>query len=209
MTTLRADTVSRPGETAKGVSAKRDDSARHPPAKRTRKREFLDEMQSLVPWSELVSVVEPHAPRARTGRPPFAVEVMLRIHYLQQWFGLSDQSMEEALRDVPLYRQFARLPDDSRVPDESTILRFRHRLREHDLTADLLRRVSDNLQARGLVLRTGVAVDAALVCAPRSTKTAPAEHHPERTEENTSGARDSAAEPRSAEEDPAAREAMP
>lgn len=71
---------------------------------KTRKREFLDEMNRVVPWPALVAVVEPHAPRAKTGRPPFAIETMLRIHYLQQWFGLSDPAMEAALHDVPLYR---------------------------------------------------------------------------------------------------------
>ena len=79
--------------------------------KKTRKREFLDEMERVVPWSALVQIVEPHCPRAKTGRPPFAIETMLRIHYLQQWFGLSDPAMEEALHDVPLYREFARPGD--------------------------------------------------------------------------------------------------
>ena len=75
--------------------------------KRTRKREFLDEMNLVVPWSDLVGLVQPHAPAGKTGRPPFAVETMLRIHFMQQWFGLSDPAMEEALHDVPLYCQFA------------------------------------------------------------------------------------------------------
>src|SRR5215213_1452834 len=97
--------------------------------RKTRKREFLEEMERVVPWAALVQIVEPHYPRAKTGRPPFAVETMLRIHYLQQWFGLSDPAMEEALHDVPLYREFAGLGDGvSRLPDETTILRFRHLL---------------------------------------------------------------------------------
>ena len=74
---------------------------------RTRKREFLDEMNLVVPWAELVALIEPHAPSGKTGRPPFAVTTMLRIHFMQQWFGLSDPAMEEALHDVPLYCQFA------------------------------------------------------------------------------------------------------
>ena len=77
--------------------------------KKTRKREFLEEMNRVVPWPVLVSIVEPYSPKARTGRPPFAIETMLRIHYLQQWFGLSDPAMEEALHDVPLYREFAQI----------------------------------------------------------------------------------------------------
>jgi IS5 family transposase len=76
--------------------------------RKTRKREFLEEMERVVPWAALVQIVEPHYPRAKTGRPPFGIETMLRIHYLQQWFGLSDPAMEEALHDVPLYREFAK-----------------------------------------------------------------------------------------------------
>ncbi len=148
--------------------------------KKTRKREFLDEMNRVVPWAALVAVVEPYAPRAKTGRPPFATLTMLRIHYLQQWFGLSDPAMEEALHDVPLYREFIGLGDSvSRLPDETTILRFRHLLEAHGLAADMLRLVNDILQARGLLLRTGTAVDATLIAAPSSTKNASGKRDPE------------------------------
>ena len=148
--------------------------------KKTRKREFLEEMERVVQWAALVQIVEPYCPRAKTGRPPFAVETMLRIHYLQLWFGLSDPAMEEALHDVPLYREFARLGDArSRLPDETTILRFRHLLERHDLAPDMLRLVNDLLQAKGLMLRTGTAVDATLVAAPSSTKNASGERDPE------------------------------
>ena len=148
--------------------------------KKTRKREFLDEMDRVVPWGALVQIVEPYSPRAKTGRPPFAIETMLRIHYLQQWFGLSDPAMEEGLHDVPLYREFAGLGDGaSRLPDETTILRFRHLLEAHDLAIDMLRVVNDILQAKGLMLRTGTAVDATLIAAPSSTKNAEGERDPE------------------------------
>src|SRR6476469_2833806 len=91
--------------------------------KRTRKREFLGEMSLVVPWTELVGLIRPHAPAGKTGRPPFAVETMLRIHFMQQWFGLSDPAMEEALHDVPVYLEFAGLSSGaSRIPDETTIL---------------------------------------------------------------------------------------
>ena len=96
--------------------------------KRTRKRAFLDEMNLVVPWAELVSLIAPHSPTrsAKGGRPPFAVETMLRIHFLQQWFNLSDPAMEEALYDTPMFREFAGLDmGEDRLPDESTILRFR------------------------------------------------------------------------------------
>ncbi|MGJ7522962.1 IS5 family transposase [Variovorax sp. LT1P1] len=148
--------------------------------KKTRKREFLDEMDRVVPWSALVQIVEPHSPRAKTGRPPLAIETMLRIHYLQQWFGLSDPAMEEALHDVPLYGEFAGLGDGvSRLPDESTILRFRHLLEAHNLAVDMLRVVNDILQAKGLLLRTGTAVNATLIAAPSPTKNAQGERDPE------------------------------
>lgn len=105
---------------------------------------------------------------------------MLRIHYLQQWFGLSDPAMEEALHDVPLYREFAGLGDSvSRLPGETTILRFRHLLEAHNLAADILRVVNDILQAKGLMLRTGTVVDATLISAPNSTKNAEGERDPE------------------------------
>jgi IS5 family transposase len=148
--------------------------------KKTRKREFLDEMDRVVPWDALVQVVEPYSPRASTGRPPFAIVTMLRIHYLQQWFGLSDPAMEESLHDVPLYREFAGLGDGaSRLPDETTILRFRHMLEAHDLALDMLRVVNDILQAKGLMLRTGTVVDATLISAPSSTKNAEGKRDPE------------------------------
>ena len=105
---------------------------------------------------------------------------MLRIHLLQQWFCLSYPAMEEALHDTPFFRNFAGLGDGAlRLPDESTILRFRHLLEEHDLAADMLRVVNDILQAKGLLLRAGTAVDATLIAAPSSTKNAGSKRDPE------------------------------
>ena len=148
--------------------------------KRTRKREFLEEMERVVPWAVLVQIVEPHYPRAKTGRPPFGIETMLRIHYLQQWFALSDPAMEEALHDMPVFREFAKLPEGTtRLPDETTILRFRHLLECHDLAVDMLRVVNDILQAKGLMMKKGTVVDATLIAAPSSTKNADGERDPE------------------------------
>ena len=93
--------------------------------KRTRKREFVAKMERVVPWVALVELVAPYAPDGKKGRPPFPVQTMLRLHFMQQWFTLSDQAMEAALHVVPLLREFAGLGWDSRLPDESTILRFR------------------------------------------------------------------------------------
>ena len=148
--------------------------------KRTRKREFLDEMQRVVPWAELIALIEPHYPKGKTGRPPMGIATMLRVHFLQQWFGLSDPAMEEALHDVPLYREFADLEGPMRrLPDESTILRFRHLLEEHGLAAPMFATVNRVLQAHGLTLKTGTVVDATLIAAPSSTKNSTGERDPE------------------------------
>lgn len=101
--------------------------------KRTRKREFLDEMERVVPWHALVDLIAPYAPQGKRGRPPFPVETMLRIHFMQQWFTLSDPAMEEALHDIALFREFGSLNWDTPLPDETTILRFRRLLEEHKL----------------------------------------------------------------------------
>jgi IS5 family transposase len=147
--------------------------------KKTRKREFLEEMERVVPWGVLVQIVAPHYPKSKTGRPPFAIETMLRIHYVQQWFALSDPAMEEALHDMPVFREFAKLDDAARLPDETTILRFRHLLEKHDLAVDMLRVVNDILQAKGLLMKKGTVVDATLIAAPSSTKNADGERDPE------------------------------
>jgi IS5 family transposase len=149
-------------------------------AKRTRRREFLDEMERVVPWGELVALVTPYLPEGKRGRPPFAPETMLRIHFMQQWFNLSDPAMEEALHDVPLFREFAGLGTwDDRLPDESTILRFRHVLEKHKLAPHMLHTVNELLTAKGLLLKSGTVVDATLIAAPSSTKNASGERDPE------------------------------
>ena len=148
--------------------------------KRTRKRAFLEEMGSVVPWAALVALVAPHYPKGSTGRPPMGIEVMLRVHFLQQWFSLSDPAMEEALHDTPLYREFIGLDGAmDRLPDESTILRFRHLLEKHDLGAAMLRIVNELLTQKGLMLKSGTVIDATLISAPSSTKNADGERDPE------------------------------
>ena len=138
--------------------------------KKTRKQVFLEQMDQVVPWATLVEVIAPYYPEGKTGRPPFSLQTMLRIHFLQQWFTLSDPGMEEAFFDTPLLREFAQLEEFSRLPDESTILRFRHRLEKYKLAEQILRVVNDILLACGLLLKTGTVVDATLIPAPSSTK---------------------------------------
>jgi IS5 family transposase len=148
--------------------------------KRTRKRKFLDEMNLVIPWTELLALIAPHAPAGKAGRPPFATEVMLRIHLLQQFFGHSDPAMEEALHDIPMYREFAHLDAGvTRLPDESTILRFRHPLEEHELGQQILATVNAQLIYPGQMLKTGTVVDATLISAPSSTKNDKGERDPE------------------------------
>ena len=151
--------------------------------KRARKRVFLGEMDLVVPWTELVGLIKPFAlggTSARGGRPPFAAKTMLRIDFLQQWFGLSDPAMEKALHDTPLYCEFARRdPGGARLPDESTILRLRHLLEEHKLSIQLMATINATLAAKGLMLKVGMLVDATLIAAPSSTKNSLGERDPE------------------------------
>lgn len=138
--------------------------------KKTRKREFLEQMDKVVPWGSLIELIAPFYPEGRTGRPPFALETMLRTHFLQQWFTLSDPGMEEAFFDTPLYREFAKLEEFGRMPDETTILRFRRRLEKHKLAQQIFDTVNDVLTQRGLMLKAGTVVDATIIAAPCSTK---------------------------------------
>lgn len=136
-------------------------------------------MSLVVPWTALLSLIAPHAPRAKTGRPPFELPTMLRIHFLQQWFGLSDLAMEEALFDAPLFRDFVGLSSVERIPDRVSILRFRHLLEEHQLAPQILAVVNATLADKGLMLKSGTVVDATLIAAPSSTKNKDGERDPE------------------------------
>lgn len=148
--------------------------------KKTRREKFLEEMQQVVPWGKLLAVVEPHYPKAGNGRPPLGLEKMLRIYFLQQWFSLSDPAMEDALYDIESLRRFVGIEfGQDEVPDETTILRFRHLLERHQLTRKLFKKVNQHLEHQGLLLREGTIVDATIVNAPRSTKNASGKTDPE------------------------------
>jgi IS5 family transposase len=124
-----------------------------------------------VSWQKFISLIEPHYSKGKMGRPPFPIATMLRIRFMQQWFSLSDPAMEEALHDIPLYREFVQLGNGmALLPDESTILRFRHLLEAHKPAAQMFAAVNDLLQAKGLTLKAGSAIDATLIQAPSSTK---------------------------------------
>ena len=146
----------------------------------TRRERFLAEMDAVIPWSRLVRLIEPHYPKAGQGRQPLGLEKMLRIYFLQQWFNLSDPQAEDAIYDSESMRRFARVElGDEVVPDESTILRFRHLLEQHGLTHAIFDAVADLLEERRLLLRSGTIVDATIIAAPCSTKNASARRDPE------------------------------
>ena len=148
-------------------------------AKKARKQMLLQQMDQVVPWAAFVELIAPYYPEGLKGRIPFSLMTMLRIHFMQQWFTLSDPAMEEAFFDTPLYREFAQLEEFARLPDESTILRFRHWLEKYKLAAKILETVNQLLTERGLLLKAGTAVDATLIAAPTSTKNKDRSRDPE------------------------------
>ena len=148
--------------------------------KTTRRERFLAEMNAVIPWARLTALIEPHYPRAGDGRQPMPLERMLRIYFMQQWFNLSDPGAEEALYDSNSMRRFAgiELADDD-VPDETTILRFRHLLEKHKLTEAIFAEVRTLLEERRLLLKSGTIVDATIIEAPTSTKNTDGKRDPE------------------------------
>jgi IS5 family transposase len=146
----------------------------------TRREQFLSEMDGVLPWAELVALIAPHYPQAGRGRQPLGLEKMLRIYFLQQWFDLSDPQAEDAIYDSESMRRFVGVTlSEDVVPDETTILRFRHRLEEHQLTEAIFALVRGLLEARGLLVKAGTIVDATIVAAPSSTKNTKQERDPE------------------------------
>ena len=147
--------------------------------KKTRREVFLEEMEQVVPWKVLLKIIEPHYPVAGRGRRPYALESMLRVHLMQNWFALSDPAMEEALYEIASLRSFAHLSLNEPIPDETTILNFRHMLEANDLAEDMLKVVNALLAKKGLLLKRGSIVDATIIAAPSSTKNAEGERDPE------------------------------
>jgi len=146
----------------------------------TRRERFLAEMDAVIPWERLAALIEPHHPNTGKGRPPHDLERMLRIYFLQQWFNLSDPQAEDAIYDSESMRRFARVElGDDKIPDESTILRFRHRLEQNGLTEAIFEAVKDLLAEQRLTLRAGTIVDATIIAAPSSTKNATGTRDPE------------------------------
>jgi IS5 family transposase len=146
----------------------------------TRRERFLCEMDAVIPWPTLLALITPHYTVAGRGRRPLPLETMLRVYFLQQWFDLSDPQAEDMLYDSEAMRRFARVElGEDTVPDESTILRFRHLLEQHQLTAAMFDAVKALLTEKRLLLKAGTIVDATIIAAPSSTKNATKTRDPE------------------------------
>lgn len=148
--------------------------------RKSKREQFLDEMEQIVPWAELQALVEAHYPKGEKGRPPVGLSIMLRVYFLQQWFNLSDPGAEEALYESPVLRRFAGVDlGRAPAPDESTILPFRHLLEKHDLGGAMLQTMNEYLESRGIRISRGTIVDATILHAPSSTKNRSGERDPE------------------------------
>ena len=148
--------------------------------KTTRREKFLARMETLIPWPQLLAVIEPFYPKGERGRPPVGLERMLRVYFLQQWYGLADEALEDALYDSQALQGFARIDLQAEgVPDATTLLKFRRLLETHDLGRGLFAAINADLTARGLLLRAGTLVDATLIAAPSSTKNQAKQRDPE------------------------------
>jgi transposase, IS5 family len=146
----------------------------------TKRQRFLAEMEKVIPWTRLLSAIEPYYPKGKRGRPPIGLERMLRIYFLQQWYGLSDEGLEDALYDSIAMRAFAGINlalED--VPDATTLVKFRRLLVEHGLTRKLFDEIGIMLCERGLMMKEGTIVDATIIEAPPSTKNAGKSRDPE------------------------------
>ena len=147
--------------------------------KKTRRAQFLEKMEQVVPWKKLCARIEPFYPKPGNGRPAVGLERMLRIYFLQQWFNLADPAVEDALNDSPVMRQFVGIDlGQEPVPDETTVCKFRHLLEQHDLGGEMLETVNLHLESKGIRITRGTIVDATIINAPSSTKNQSGERDP-------------------------------
>jgi len=149
-------------------------------ARASRREQFLDTMETIVPWSELEALIEPYYPKAGNGRQPVGLAIMLRIYFLQHWFNLSDPGAEDALYESAVLRRFTGVDLGlAAAPDETTILNFRHLLERHELCGKILDTVNWYLDSKGIRISTGTIVDATIIAAPSSTKNKKKERDPQ------------------------------
>ena len=147
--------------------------------RKTRRERFLERMDKLMPWSKLEALIQPFYYQNTTGRPAYPLASMLRIHAMQLFYNLSDPAMEDALYEIDSMRRFADLDLTRNLPDETTILKFRHLLEKHGLAKEIFNCVNDELQQQGLMLKQGTLVDASILSAPSSTKNKSGQRDPE------------------------------
>ena len=147
--------------------------------RRTRRELFLERMDGLIPWQKLEERIRPVYAKRGKGRRPDPLPVMLRIHCVQLFYNLSDPGMEDLLYEAESVRRFVGLNLTEALPDETTILNFRHLLERHELGKGLLEEINAHLESQGLRLREGTIVDASIIEAPSSTKNRSGERDPE------------------------------
>ena len=147
--------------------------------RKTRREKFLERMDELIPWGLLEERIRPYYPKAGGGRRPYPLSVMLRVHCVQLFYNLSDPGMEDLLYEAESVRRFVGLRLSDPLPDESTILHFRHLLERSELGRRLFEEINGHLEAQGLRLREGTIVDATIIEAPSSTKNRSGERDPE------------------------------
>ena len=148
--------------------------------KRTKREKFVGRMEEMVPWARLVSLIKPHYPKGLRGRPPMGIERMLRVYFLQQWYGLADEALEDAIYDSQAMRLFVGIDlSEEGVPDATTLLKFRHLLERHDLTRSIFEEITAMLSEQKCLMKEGTIVDATIIAAPSSTKNQSRQRDPE------------------------------
>ena len=146
----------------------------------TRRDQFLATMERIVPWDELCRVIEPYYPKAGNGRPPVGLARMLRMYFVQHWFNLADAACEDALLDSTALRRFVGIDlGVERVPDATTLLKFRGLIEDKGLGVTLFAKVGEVLQSRGMKVGAGTIVDATIIGAPSSTNNVAKQRDPE------------------------------
>ena len=148
--------------------------------KTTKKEQFLNAMEEIIPWQRWISIIEPYYPSGKRGRPPVGIETMLRMYLLQCWFSLSDEGLEDAIYDSYAFRSFMKIDFiNEQVPAATTLLKFRHLLESHHIGEKIFSDVKDRLDAAGLIMHGGTIVDATITSAPSSTKNKDGKRDPE------------------------------
>ena len=146
----------------------------------TKKEQFLNAMEDIVPWEHWVSIIKPYYPSGKRGRPPIDIEIMLRMYLLHCWFNLSDEGIEDAIYDSYAFRSFMKINfNNEQVPDATTLLNFRHLLEQNDIGEKIFADVQERLDSAGLIMHGGTIVDATIISAPSSTKNREGKRDPE------------------------------